>query len=412
MTNSADGPSLRGRRCGKRQMSSNSRARLDSRVDFGRVGDVPDESPPLRLEFSIAHEPRGKVYARLLEALFEECHVFSLVYTPFWMKSGQVLEFRARLQPYLVHEGPASEWPGTTFTQVLRDLPVLATYQVVDETRGLLLEPMGLYQWKGPQRPEDLALYDAAGQFWLGSTTHERLGRLSVPPDFLSRLKSVPNLRLAKATGRQSARPQRSSPESSSEPANSAEAGLKLANFMQGFAAAVELDARAAKQGCFVESVCLTASLIDGLLRMGLILKHQLETASSLLLEELLYQADDDRAVLERAVYRRALESSVIDRATFDELQSLYDDRNRVVHRYIISAITTSEVLHIAMRMDAVKHRVSDQVAVLEKEQIRLGVGMTRQGEAGAKVDNILDMATGKHGDAGLAQALREEPDQ
>jgi hypothetical protein len=62
--------------------------------------------------------------------------------------------------------------------------------------------------------------------------------------------------------------------------------------------------------------------------------------------------------------------------------------------------------------MDAVKHRVSDQVAVLEKEQIRLGVGMTRQGEAGAKVDNILDMATGKHGDAGLAQALREEPDQ
>jgi hypothetical protein len=31
--------------------------------------------------------------------------------------------------------------------------------------------------------------------------------------------------------------------------------GEKFANFMVGFAAAAELDARAAKQGCFVECV-------------------------------------------------------------------------------------------------------------------------------------------------------------
>jgi hypothetical protein len=161
---------------------------------------TPDESPPPRLEFNIAHEPRGKVYARLLEVLWEECPVFSLVYNPFWMKSGEVLEFRARLQPYLMHERPASEWPGTIITHAFGDLPIVATYQVVDETRRILLEPKGLYQWKGPKRPEDLALYDTAGQFWLGSTTHEREGRLSVPPGFLPRLKAIPNLRVAKVT--------------------------------------------------------------------------------------------------------------------------------------------------------------------------------------------------------------------
>jgi hypothetical protein len=52
----------------------------------------------------------------------------------------------------------------------------------------------------------------------------------------------------------------------------------KFENFMRGFSAAAELDARAARLGCFVECVCLTASVIDGLLRMGLILKHQLDT--------------------------------------------------------------------------------------------------------------------------------------
>ena len=154
-----------------------------------------DESPPPRLEFNIAHEPRGKVYARLLETLWEECPVFSLVYQE-WAKRGEIPAFRLRLEPFLLHEGPASEWPGTATGS--SHPPILAKYRVRDETRSILLEPKGLYQWKAPKRPEDLALYDGSGQFWLGSVTHERMGMLSVPPEFLPRLNAVPNLRLAK----------------------------------------------------------------------------------------------------------------------------------------------------------------------------------------------------------------------
>jgi len=111
---------------------------------------TPAESPPPRLEFNIAHEPRGKVYARLLETLWDECPVFSLVYQE-WAKRDEIPAFRLCLEPFLLHEGPASEWPGTTTGS--SNLPTLATYRVTDETRSILLERKGLYQWKGAEAP-------------------------------------------------------------------------------------------------------------------------------------------------------------------------------------------------------------------------------------------------------------------
>ncbi|MGA2514581.1 MAG: hypothetical protein ABSG37_13345 [Candidatus Limnocylindrales bacterium] len=184
--------------------------------------------------------------------------------------------------------------------------------------------------------------------------------------------------------------------------------GEKLVDFMQGFAAAVELDARAAKQGCFVECVCLTASIIDAMLRMGLILRHQLDTGTADLSEELLHQGEADAAISERSIYRRALASGIVDQAVFDELEALYQERNRVVHRYVISGISTRDVLEIALRQDVLKHRLSDAVAVLEEDQIRLGIGMTALAQKTVTARDVLDQATGKHGDAGLTEALRE----
>jgi len=176
---------------------------------------------------------------------------------------------------------------------------------------------------------------------------------------------------------------------------------------MEGFSAAVELKGRAQQQGSFIESVCLSASIIDGVLRMGLILKHQLDTASDALLEELLHQAEEDAIVSERDMYRRARDAGIVDSATYTELEALYRDRNRAGHRYIISRITTADVLDIAIRMEALEGRVSDQVANLEEEQIRLGVGMTRRGNGAVDRDSVLHLAKRKHGNDELAKALR-----
>ena len=56
-----------------------------------------------------------------------------------------------------------------------------------------------------------------------------------------------------------------------------------------------------------MESVVLSAAVIDGTLRMGLILKHQLETNTNDLLEEFLYQEEEEKGISEREIYRRAL---------------------------------------------------------------------------------------------------------
>lgn len=181
----------------------------------------------------------------------------------------------------------------------------------------------------------------------------------------------------------------------------------KLHNFMKSFAATVELESRAAKQGCFVECIVLSAAVIDATLRMGLILKHQLDTSTNSLLDDLLHQEEADRGISEREIYRRSLSNQIIDQVSFDKLNNLYDRRNRVIHRYCISLITTKDVLDIASEYAELKHEVSDFVAKLEKEQIRLGVGMTVQDGTDNITNQIHDLALGKYGDDGLANALR-----
>ncbi len=178
---------------------------------------------------------------------------------------------------------------------------------------------------------------------------------------------------------------------------------------MGGFGAAAELFRRALDSGFLIEAVVLGAAVIDGCCRMGLILDHQIETKSDDVPTELLYQGNDDRAMTERQVYRRAHDNGVISKELFTELDELYSQRNRVVHRYIISDITTEQVFHIAHRYAEALPKVSAAVWALEDKQIRLAVGMTRRAE---NTDNtqemIRRMADAKHAAQWLARALRK----
>jgi hypothetical protein len=165
----------------------------------------------------------------------------------------------------------------------------------------------------------------------------------------------------------------------------------------------------AGQKGCFIESVCLAAAIIDGMLRIGLILQHQIHTRPDELLDELLYQSDEDKIVSERTIYQRALNAEVIDHQTFDLLQGLYDKRNRVVHRYIISEITTQEVLFTAIEFDSMVKRVSQAIGKIEARQIELDVGMTKQSDTHAIIQDLMKMSEQKHGRRDLAKKLREE---
>ena len=82
------------------------------------------------------------------------------------------------------------------------------------------------------------------------------------------------------------------------------------------------------------------------------------------------------KIISERNIYRFSLEQDIIDEELFALLNNLYEKRNRVVHRYIISKITTRQVLDIGIQYEKIIPIVSNEIAKLEEIQVELGVGM------------------------------------
>lgn len=182
----------------------------------------------------------------------------------------------------------------------------------------------------------------------------------------------------------------------------------RIAPFMNGFVAAAELLQRAARNGFSIEYVCLAASVIDGALRIGLILQHQIKTRSSELLEELLLQTDTDPIVSEREIYRRAAWEGVIDSGLAEKLEALYTKRNRIVHRFIINELTTHQVFEIAAEFKQTLLAVNAAVGAMEAKQVELGVGISRSGELPGLGRRLGEMSAKKHGNPLLAKLLRD----
>jgi len=185
----------------------------------------------------------------------------------------------------------------------------------------------------------------------------------------------------------------------------------KLSHFMEGLSSATQLLQRAGDNGFFVEYICLAAAVIDGSLRIGLILQHQIKTRTAEILDSFLYQADEDRIVSERQIYAMALKEGILSQDLFGELGSLYTKRNRVIHRYILSDITTEQVLAIAIQYEHAILLISEAVGKLEQKQIEMGIGMTVVTDASkAEIEAWLDeMSAGKHGNPLLAYSLRRK---
>lgn len=178
---------------------------------------------------------------------------------------------------------------------------------------------------------------------------------------------------------------------------------------MNGFVAAAGLLRRAAAAGFSIEYTCLAASIVDGALRIGLILQHQLLSESTEVPDDLLFQSVGDRSIAEREIYSRARRQGVIDDRLFEKLEALYDKRNRVVHRYIISELTTLEVFEIASQFERTLPLVNAAVAALEARQAERGIGMAREGELPGLGRALREMSAEKHGHMGLAKLLDGE---
>jgi hypothetical protein len=155
----------------------------------------------------------------------------------------------------------------------------------------------------------------------------------------------------------------------------------RLDKFLKGVSAATLLKNRAARNGCFIETVCLEATIIDALLRIGLILKFQLNNSNSEINEAYLFQSVEDSKIGERLIYKRALENKIINDEVFNSLNNLYDLRNISIHRYIISDNSYNDIIELGIEYDKIISIINRFIYILENEQINQNTGMTIKSE-------------------------------
>ncbi|MBU4284850.1 hypothetical protein KKF60_03130 [Patescibacteria group bacterium] len=151
----------------------------------------------------------------------------------------------------------------------------------------------------------------------------------------------------------------------------------KLENFINGVGAARMLLQRSHKQEFLIEALVLYATLIDGFCRIALVLKQQIKNRSSDFDVKYIHQDDDRDYYSERDIYKYAFEKAILEKDIFDDINALYDFRNKVIHRFLISEIEYAHLGLVLDRYELVFQRLWNIVYGLESEQIQKGVGMT-----------------------------------
>lgn len=146
--------------------------------------------------------------------------------------------------------------------------------------------------------------------------------------------------------------------------------------FMFSLATTIDLINTASQNGSFIELVVLEANKIDGLLRLSIILTDQISQKNSDIDISLLFQNESDKPISERDIYKRALSKKIINQELYNELETLYNERNKVVHRFLITDIKTRDVLKISIKYGALQNKIGNVLTALEQEQFKLGVGI------------------------------------
>lgn len=124
----------------------------------------------------------------------------------------------------------------------------------------------------------------------------------------------------------------------------------KFDRFTGSLAASHDLLHSSIESESYIEIIAISANQIDAYLRLSIVIAKQLNDQTNDIDIKYLFQADNEKGMMERKIFDHSLEYGVIDQEIYDELNSLYLLRNRVIHRYIISDIKTRDLVDIAAR--------------------------------------------------------------
>jgi len=154
-----------------------------------------------------------------------------------------------------------------------------------------------------------------------------------------------------------------------------------FANFLYAFGAARKLLERAHYPGFLIEAIVLYVSLIDGLLRIALVLDKQLDGGPLGDIDSYIQQVPGGAKFTEKMIYDEARRRNLIDDALKEDVIELYEKRNAVIHRFFLNGMTYASLGPLLDRYEVIYHRCYDVVHSLEERQIAEGTGMTRQGQ-------------------------------
>lgn len=177
----------------------------------------------------------------------------------------------------------------------------------------------------------------------------------------------------------------------------------KYDRFIGSLGAANDLLYSAIDSGSFFEIIAISASVIDAYLRLALVIKKQIENSTNDIELNYIYQADNEKGLLERQIYQHAVNANIIDKSLHDELKDLYQLRNRVIHRYVISNIKTVDLAMISGRYIETTEKVRLILNELENQQTKEKYGLYGKmlGKASVTskqaVDRFLADVTDKH---------------
>ncbi len=151
-------------------------------------------------------------------------------------------------------------------------------------------------------------------------------------------------------------------------------------NFLASLAASYDLLKNAVESESYIEMIVILANQIDAFLRSSIILKEQLENQTNDIEVKYIFQGNDERGINERNIYKKAQELEILDNKTFIELNTLYDLRNRVIHRYIISFIKTRDIVKIAYDYLVLNEKIRLIIKTYEEMQHGKGFGIYGRG--------------------------------
>lgn len=149
-----------------------------------------------------------------------------------------------------------------------------------------------------------------------------------------------------------------------------------LEKFLYSLSVISFLRDRAWLSASFIEYIILSCTQIDAMLRMGIILKEQMINRTSDISEKWLV-----KNYKERDIFRKAEELKIINGSFSKQLHLLYDGRNAVVHRFIITDVEYEYSKRLASEFEPNIFKLNKILEKIEKEQIAKKVGMTVLGK-------------------------------